>query len=66
MVQLALFNDATPGINCVRCGARLRDLSEMRGRCPEAEGEACHEVSSGDYFALYRNTPAELAAGARG
>lgn len=54
MAQLALFGDVPSGVCCLLCGERLRDLNELRGRCPESGG--IHEVTRSDYFVLYAMT----------
>lgn len=61
MEQMPLFN--TPLITCLICGAHLRNLSELRSACSASADRGIHQVSTGNYFALYRNAPAAATAG---
>jgi phage FluMu protein Com len=57
MTQLTLFE--LDCIRCLDCGAVLRDLSEMRTRCPQSKD--IHRVDKREYFSLYNRTPNKLA-----
>jgi hypothetical protein len=52
MEQLPLIEVSQ--IHCLVCSNELRSLDDLRQSCAKTEG--FHQVSTGDYFALYRKS----------